>query len=115
MAKLKKHNLFFKQAIIGFGFFNGLWMAVGIDPGDEVFKFLQPYAEPYGATIAYLFTILPTILLALSLWLIYKKGKWLGFAAVGLGFIGGLLILISPWIALGGLLAAWLIGYFAVR
>ena len=114
MTKVRKSNLFFKEAVILFGFLQGLWIAIGIDPEKIIFGFLQPFVEKLGSTAIYLFGILPTILLLIALYTIYKKGKWIGFAAVICGFIGGLLILASPIVALIFLAVAWAIGYYAV-
>lgn len=115
MAKIKKSNLFFKQSVIFFGFLSGFWTAIGIDPEKIIFGILQPWVEKLGSTAILIFGILPTALLILSLYLIYKKGRWLGFIAVLCGYIGGLLILVNLILALVFLTAAWIIGYKAVN
>ena len=113
--KISKSNRFFKQAIIFFGFLNGLWIAIGIDPEKIIRGVLQPFVEKLGSQAIYLFGILPTILLGISLYLIYKKGRLMGLIAVLCGFAGGLLILASPIVSVIFLIAAWAIGYFSVN
>ena len=114
-TQAKRTNLFFKGSVILFGFVNGLFMALGINPSAEVFAFLMPYVEVYGSNAVYFLTVLPTILLIISLYTIYRRAKWLGFFAVFLGFIGGLSIMGSWMLALGLLVVAWIIGYVAVK
>ena len=115
MAKIRKGNLFFKQSVIFFGFLSGFWTAIGINPEKIIFGYWQPFVAKLGANALYLFGILPFILLIVSLYLIYTKAKWLGFIAVIFGYLGGLVILVSPVYSVILLIIAWIIGYFAVN
>ena len=109
-----RSNTFFKYSIILFGFLNGVWIAIGIDPEKIISGVLQPFVEQLGSQAVFLFGILPTLLLCLSLYLIYNKGKVLGLGAVFLGFLGGILVLVSPLVAGLLLIAAWILGYLAI-
>ena len=109
-------EIFFKELIIGFGFLNGIWIAVGINPEAEIFKALKEVINTINPDnqFSILFIILPLIVLVGTLILIKAIGGWLGFAAVGCGFIGGLLILISPMISIIFLLVGWGLGIIAL-
>ncbi|MCK5723467.1 MAG: hypothetical protein KAI84_13100 [Gammaproteobacteria bacterium] len=108
-------EIFFKKLIVGFGFLNGIWIAIGINPEAEFFKTLKEVIDTINPEnqFSILFIILPLIVLIATLILIKAIGGWLGFAAVGSGFIGGLLVLTSPTISIIFLLAGWGLGIIA--
>jgi len=60
-----------------------------------------------------LFILLPAILLILSVWGAYKRGKSLGLASVLIAYVAGLSILVALWTSLVLLLAAIVTGYLA--
>lgn len=113
--KIKKTNLFFKESVVLFGFLNGLFTAIGINPGAEAFSILSPVLERLDPFTLYLIRILPIALFFGSLFMIYNRARWLGFIAVVFGFAGGLFMLASPLISVLFLIAAWGIGYFGVK
>ena len=60
-----------------------------------------------------LFVILPLLLLLISVWGAYKRGKILGLASVLMAYAAGLSILVALWTTLVLLAAAILTGYLA--
>jgi hypothetical protein len=90
MAKRSKTYIW--QFTIGLGFLSGLWTAIGIDPEEVVLNLLgtvtgEIFPDP---TLRQLFIILPTILLLISVFGAYKKGKALGLASVLIAYVAGL-------------------------
>lgn len=114
-----KSKKFFIEFIVGFGFLSGLWLAIGIDPQAEIFKILQFLINYFfkNQEITFwssmFFYVFPTLTLIISLILIYRKAKWWGFIAVGLGFLAGVSILASPFLAIILLIISFLLGFFA--
>lgn len=97
----KKVEYFINEFVIGLGFLSGLWIAVGIDPLAEVFKALATILNTLNpdSGFGFLFFVIPIIILICSILGTYVLGGGLGLVAVGCGFFGGLLILISPIIS----------------
>ena len=60
-----------------------------------------------------LFIILPTLLLLISVWGAYKKGKTLGLASVLIAYVAGLSVLVALWTSMLLLIAAIVTGYLA--
>ena len=113
----KKSRTYIWQFVIGLGFLSGLWTAIGINPQEVILNILgnateSVYPEP---AIRFLFFILPTILLVLSVITAYKKGKVLGLISVIVAYIAGLLILVSTMTAFVFLVIAVMIGYLATN
>ena len=107
-----------RSLVIGFGFLNGVWLAIGINPQDELIKFLQPLLIGLHPIMKTLFIVLPTIILIgtiITLLSIYKKGGVLGSLAVIMGFVAGALVLINYVLSAGLLLIALILGYFSLR
>jgi hypothetical protein len=113
----KKSRAYIWQSVICFGFLSGLWTAIGIDPEQVILNLIGQTAgtlfpDPY---IRYLFIILPTILLILSIWQAWKKGRVPGLTAVIIAYVAGLSILVSWMTALILLFAAIVIGWLATN
>jgi len=111
----KRSRTYIWQFTIGLGFLSGLWTAIGIDPEAVVLNLLgtmtgEVLSDP---TVQQIFIILPTILLLISVWGAYKKGKALGLASVLIAYVAGLSILVSAWTSLLLLAAAVVTGYLA--
>ena len=103
------------QFTIGLGFLSGLWTAIGIDPEEVVLNLLgtvtgEIFPDP---TLRQLFIILPTLLLLISVWGAYKKGKTLGLASVLIAYVAGLSVLVALWTSVLLLIAAIVTGYLA--
>jgi len=103
--------------VIGLGFLSGLWTAVGIDPEEVVLNTLGTavaaiYPDP---NIRTLFLILPTLLLLISVFGAYKKGRVPGLVAVIVAYLAGLSILVSIVSALLLLVLAIVIGCLATN
>jgi small-conductance mechanosensitive channel len=111
----KRSRTYIWQFTIGLGFLSGLWTAIGIDPEEVVLNLLgtvtgEIFPDP---TLRQVFIILPTILLLLSVWAAYKKGKVLGLASVLIAYVAGLSVLVSLWTSVLLLIAAMVTGYLA--
>ena len=105
------------QFVIGFGFFSGLWTAIGIDPEDVLINVLNRTVETMypDQNVRTLFLILPTLLLLISIIGAYKNGRVPGLAAVIVAYGAGLCVLVSITSALLLLLLAILLGFLATN
>jgi hypothetical protein len=111
----KKSRTYIWQFVIGLGFLSGLWTAIGIDPQAVIVGFIgniidTVFSDP---AIRTLFLFLPTILLFLSVWSAYKKGRLIGLVSVMVAYFAGLFILVSTLMALILLGIAITIGFLA--
>jgi hypothetical protein len=113
----KKTRTYLWQSVIGFGFLSGFWTAIGIDPEEVILNLIGKTVDTIfpDPNIRYLFIILPTILLAISIWQAWKKGRMPGLAAVIIAYVAGLSILLSWITALILLFAAIAIGWLATN
>jgi hypothetical protein len=111
----KKSSLFVRQFVIGLGFLSGLFTAIGIDPQEIVIRAAGGAVRTIypDLQISYLFLILPTVLLLISLAAAYQKGRVLGLVSVLVAYFSGLIILVSLGISLTLLLVAVIVGYIA--
>lgn len=114
---MKKSRTYIWQFVVGLGFFSGLWTAVGIDPQSVILTVLEDgidtvYSDP---ALRLLLLILPAILLLLSIFGAYKKGRLLGLFSVIIAYLAGLTILVSTTTALVFLIIALFAGYLAPR
>ncbi len=105
------------QFVIGLGFLSGIWTAIGLDPEEVIIS-----AAGTAVTAAYpddtlrtLFLLLPTLLLLVSVYGAYRKGKVMGLIAVLIAYVAGLSILVSLTTTLVLLLIAVLFGFLATR
>lgn len=115
MARRSKTYIW--QFVIGLGFLSGLWTAIGIDPEEVILNVLGNavdtiYPDPNVRT---LFLILPTLLLFISIFSAYRKGRVPGLIAVIVAYAAGLSILVSITSAILLLLLAAVIGYSATN
>lgn len=117
MSANSKTEVTLKELITGFGFLEGLWLAVGINPEAEILKALTNIMVNLGvdAGSIFLLQILPVIVLLVTIFTVYKVGGILGMVAVGCAFLGGLLILISPIVTIILLLAGLVLGGIAEK
>ncbi len=107
-----------KELIIGFGFLNGFWFGIGIDPQKIILTFIGQYIKIMPLIIQKIFTIIPIILTVatiLSILKIYRKGGILGGIAVVVAFIAGALVLQNWKASLILSLAAILIGLITFK
>lgn len=113
----KRTAVFLREFVILFGFLNGVWLAVGVNPGKELLDVVKGSVEGLlsGTLIEFLFVFLPLVLLVATLWLIYKKGGWVGFLAVGCAFLGGAEVLASPRTSLVLLAGGLVLGVVATK
>jgi hypothetical protein len=113
MAKRSKTYIW--QFVIGLGFVSGLWTAIGIDPQAVLLTALGNvvdalYSDP---VVRLIFFILPLIILGISVYGAYRKGRILGLVSVIIAYFAGVLILASTATALILLGCAICIGYLA--
>lgn len=113
----KRTEKFLKEFVILFGFLNGVWFAVGVNPGAELLEVVLGMGEGLlsGSTLSFLATAIPLALLGVTLYFIFRKGGWLGFLAVGCAFVAGLQVTSAPKVMFGMLVAAFVLGWFATR
>jgi len=113
MAKRSKTYIW--QFVIGLGFVSGLWTAIGIDPQAVLLTALGNvvdtlYSDP---VVRWIFFILPLIILGISVYEAYRKGRIPGLVSVIIAYFAGVLILASTATALILLGCAIFIGYLA--
>ena len=103
--------------MIGFGFLSGLWTAIGIDPEEVLLNVLGKAVDAVypNPDIHTLFLVLPTLLLLISVFSAYKKGRVPGLVAVIVAYAAGLSILVSVTSALLLLFLAIVIGCIATN
>jgi hypothetical protein len=111
----KRSRTYIWQFTIGLGFLSGVWTAIGIDPEEVILNLLgsvtgEIYPDPL---LRQVFIVLPVILLTLSVWGAYRRGRVLGLASVLIAYVAGLSILVALWTSLVLLLAAIVTGYLA--
>lgn len=113
----KKAEYFVNESLIGLGFLSGLWIAVGIDPQAEIFRAFATIIKTLNPNSGFglLFYIISIIILICSILGTYFMGGKLGLIAVVSGFLGGLLILVSPWISIILLFIGMRLGIIAVE
>ncbi|MEA3199648.1 MAG: hypothetical protein QOE90_1076 [Thermoplasmata archaeon] len=114
----KRTGVFLKEFVVLFGFLNGVWIAVGVNPGREFLGIVQGLVESAtggNGWVKLLFTWVPVALAIAALVAIFRKGGWLGFVAVLAGFLSGLYVLADPRLSLGLLVVALALGWFAAR
>jgi len=120
-----KIDFVLRELIILFGYFNGLWIAVGINPENELVKALLSVIsafielDPAGSslfspTIFLVFTVLPLVTVICCIGAIYRIGGILGLTAVGIAFIGGLLSTTNLTLSVIALIAGVFLGVIAV-
>ena len=113
MAKRSKTYIW--QFVIGLGFVSGLWTAIGIDPQAVLLTALGNivdtlYSDP---VVRGMFFLLPLIILGLSIYQTYRKGRFPGLLSVIIAYFAGVLIFVSTPTALILLVSAIYIGYLA--
>jgi hypothetical protein len=115
--KAQAAEITLRELIVGFGFLEGLWLAVGINPEAEVISAFTGMLVELQASAGYiiLLKILPIIAVIGTLVLIYHLGGKLGLVAVGCAFLGGVLILVSPIISIILILIALGLGSIATE
>jgi len=113
MAKRSKTYVW--QFVIGLGFVSGLWTAIGIDPQAYLLTTLGNvvhtlYSDP---VVRWIFLLLPLIVLGVSVYGAYRKGRFPGLLSVIIAYFAGVLIFVATATALILLGSAICIGYLA--
>jgi len=120
MAAKKKgrFNTVVKELIIGFGFLNGLWFAIGTSPETELLKIINQYVSLMPEILQKIVIVIPiilTILTVLTVIAIYRKGGILGSLAIITAFAAGAILLKNWQVAVSLLLIAIVAGLISIR
>ena len=85
---------FVQEFVIGFGFLNGIWIHVGINPETEIIRAFSQVIQAISPSSGYslLFWILPIILTISLIAGAYFNGGWPGLIAVALALLAGILL-----------------------
>lgn len=114
----RRTSAFLREFVVLFGFLNGVWLAVGVNPGAKLLEVLAGILlnlTGREGTLQLVLTLLPVILTVVTLFLILRKGGFVGLLAVIVALVGGMQILADPTVSLVLLLAAMGLGYFATK
>jgi hypothetical protein len=107
-----------RELIISFGFLNGVWLAIGINPQNVILDFLKTNLENLSPTMKTVFIILPIILLIgtiITVFKVFHHGGWTGAIAVFLAFAAGYTILKYPQYTAVLLIAAFALGWLSFK
>lgn len=104
---------FIQEFVVGFGFLSGLWIHIGMNPEAEVIGLFADLTDSLssGTGISIFLMVIPFLMITLSVIGAFLMGGWPGLIAVGLAFLGGLLI--SSMLGVILLFAAIILGLFA--
>lgn len=114
----RRATTFLKEFVVLFGFLNGLFLSVGVNPGATLLDVLADMIDSLtggNGAVRLALTLAPLALLAAILYLIARRAGWLGFVAVGMAFVSGLWLLSAPTPAFLLLAGALALGYVAAR
>jgi len=107
-----------KELIIGFGFLNGLWYAIGTSPESEILGFVNRYLSFMPTTLQKIVLAIPIILTIgtiITIISIYRRGRILGSIAILLAFIAGAIVVKNWQATLVLLLASMILGLVSFR
>jgi hypothetical protein len=107
-----------RELIISFGFLNGVWLAIGVNPQNVILNFLKTNLESLDPTLKTLFIIIPIILFVgtvITVFKVYHHGGLTGAIAVFLAFGAGLTILTYPQYTAVLLIAAFVLGWLSFK
>ena len=109
-----KAMVFVQEFVLLFGFLSGYWIYAGVNPETEILKaFLEVIVElapSIAPGVSLISWMIPIVLIIGCISTSLAVGGWIGLLAVGLAFVGGLMI---ESIGVYLLLIAILIGLFA--
>ncbi len=114
----RRQQAFLRESVVLFGFLNGLFLSLGVNPGATLLTAAGNLVEDLtggSGIIRFALAWLPLVLLVVMLVVIHRRAGWLGFVAVGLAFVSGLWLLAAPTTAFALLMGALALGFFASR
>lgn len=114
----RRAKLFLRESVILFGFLNGLFLSLGVNPGATLLAVLGEILDSLtggNGAVRLALTLAPLALVGFALYTIHKRAGWLGFVAVAIAFLSGLWILAEPITGILLLLAALGVGYAITR
>jgi len=111
MVVSKVAKSFVDEFVVGFGFFSGLWICIGVNPETEFIKAFTDVVNQLAPQWGFIFWLIPVVVTLGSVVGAYFMGGWFGLGAVGLAFLGGCFITnpVGIWLLIIGML----IGFFA--
>lgn len=117
MNKKAQTDVVVRELVVGVGFLEGVWIATGLNPQNEMFKAFSSAFQSIDIPTRslFLFKVIPIILLLGTIAVIFSLGGWLGALAVFLAFIGGITILKFPLFAVVSLIAGLFLGFIAFK
>ena len=115
MAKRTRRYIW--QYVIGFGFLSGLWTAIGIDPEEVMISGIGKAVDAVcpDPTLRLVFLLLPILLLLISAWEAYRRGRVIGIASVLVAYVAGLSVFRSPALAVLLVAGAVMLGIIATN
>jgi len=114
----RRTGVFLKEFVVLFGFLNGVWLAIGVNPGAEFLEIVRETAVSLlgeNGWLEFAFHALPLALVGIALFAIFRRGGIVGFVAVAVAFVSGLFVVTAPQWSFGLLLGALALGYWATR
>lgn len=108
---------FVQECVIGFGFLNGIFFAVGVDPEgmliQSLINLLSKLNPDSVGLLAAVFAIVSVLFLVMMIWGAYNTGGVLGLFAVLLAFFGGVILLTFAAVGMVLLIVAVILGFIA--
>jgi hypothetical protein len=93
---MKMGLAFVQELVVGFGFLNGLWICVGVNPESEILGVFLTVGKTLMPQFSGLWTLefflIEAVSIAVPTGVSFVTGGWVGILAVALAFIGGTLI-----------------------
>jgi hypothetical protein len=114
---MTKSEVFFREFIVGLGFISGFWIALGVNPEAIIFESLRTVMETLNpdSGFSFMFTLFPLLLTIGSVVGAYAMGGKIGMIAIGIAFVGGLLLISAPLFSVILMVIAMMIGSVAVE
>ena len=103
----KRNEQFVIEFVILFGFLNGLWVYLGVNPETELLKAVIDLIPEMSSL---LFWSISVLLTGIAIYAAYVIGRWAGLLAILAAFLGG--VFIESW-GIWSLLVGIGIGWFA--
>ena len=115
MRDTKVGAIFVQEVTIPFGFLNGVWIYVGVNPKAEVLKTFAWIAERFAPNFQFglVFLLIPILTTIFYVVVSLVVGGWLGLIAVGFAYLAGLTILTGSLLGIVFFILAIILGFLA--
>ena len=111
----KSYNKHVRKWVIGSGFLSGVWIAIGIDPEQQLLSTMMMMMDNLNPAIKWFILLLPTILTFFTAIIIYARGGFIGLLAVFIAFLGGTMMMTKPVIGAVLAVSAVILGISSFR